>query len=142
MMTTEEFILRLLRVLALYVAALAWPICIFLVFRLFKDQIRGLLSQIKNVSWQGLEASFGDRVVKLESKLSKATRDKINSSNKKSALPLLSDTQREAIQQLALTSPRAAIVEAWLYVEASVFDLLKRKGLLPEQRRVSLRETS
>jgi hypothetical protein len=140
-MPTKEFAIALLNATSPFVAATAWPICIFFVFWLFREQLRELLAQIKNLKWQGIEASFGEQVQILEGSAPAAIL-KAKTTTHKSNIPSTTPTieQKQAILEIAKASPRAAIVEAWLYVEASVFDLLKRRNLLPDQRTVSIRE--
>lgn len=93
------------------IEAVAWPIAAVWLGYLFHGDVRSLLSRISHVKYGDAEATFevgvediGARIPQLPSPQKTAYIEPLNK-------------REESLLTLAQTSPRAAILEAWLEVE-------------------------
>jgi hypothetical protein len=105
----KEFIVEI-------VAALAWPAAIAFIAYLFRRQLGNLIKSVRTVKYMGAEAEFGDSVEEGE-----ALAEQV---------PLPPATpEAEELEDIERLPPRAAVLEAWLEVEAELQDLADRVGL-------------
>lgn len=102
------------------VKALAWPFATVWISYLFRTEIRGLFSRMSHLKFHELEANFNEDVSKIEREIRKVESLK--------AVPQELDTPsslEDSLHRIAVVSPRAAILEAWLSVEES----LRKNGI-------------
>jgi len=106
------------------IKALAWPLTVFFLVLILRNQITGVFSRLSHLKYKDLEAKF-----EFEKDLDKAEE-------KSSSLPVLTEEQLgykdenyERLLEIAKFSPRAAILEAWIEVERAVMMLVQDLGL-------------
>ena len=117
-----------LQFIAAVVDSVVWPIVVIAVFLLLKNQLPILFPFVERLKYKGLEVEFRESVQQL-------------SEQSHSALPALvfdeqTDEPRNRLYALAEVSPRSAILEAWLEVEAAAAKSLqiKEPSLAPKVR--------
>jgi hypothetical protein len=112
--------------IAKLVEFLAWPGAVVLIVLVLKKEIQRLLNLLRKVKAGPVEAEFEAGVEKLEQRVVETPGE-----------PLEYDAQRARKQELmrvAEASPRAAVLEAWRDVEASVLKLVDAKAIyVPEK---------
>ena len=100
-MSVLEFIVAL-------IDSLAWPLAVVVLFVLFRGQIVALLSLLRRIKYGDLDVYFSEQLEEVESQV-----QSIPTGNH---VPAVDDRIRE----IASISPRVAIIESWLTVEAAV----------------------
>lgn len=93
---------------------IAWPVAIIWVAFLFKTQVRQLIDRISQVKYGGVEANFNAILAAAEATSFKIEKD--SPSNPASTHPELA-SKLDQLRRIAIISPRAAIMEAWLLIE-------------------------
>jgi hypothetical protein len=95
--------------------ALAWPVTVLLILLLIRRPLLEYIPFVRRLRYGDLELDFEREVVQLSAKASRA-------------LPS-SEGARPRLTQTAYISPRAAVLEAWLELEAVAMEASKRHGL-------------
>ncbi|HHF3031622.1 TPA: hypothetical protein ACPJ1C_000781 [Vibrio diabolicus] len=108
------------------VDSVAWPVLILILSVMFKRSLGVLTERVSKFKYKDVEANFGQELQKIEGKAKNLP--------KHSATSIYHDkeywekmtirgvcTQWEQIKRIADTSPKAAILEAWLDVDIAVF---------------------
>lgn len=108
--------------IAAIVAALAWPIGLVLTAAVLRQPIRELVAILTRLKYGDLELSFGEKSLK---RLEKRAAEAIPPAPT-TTVPALSISSELA--KLAETSPRAAIIEAWIRVSNAAVAALKARG--------------
>ncbi len=106
MLGWKEFIVRI-------VEALAWPAVVLVMFWFLRRQIADLIRRMKRFGWRDVEAEFAESLVEAEREIAEADLP---------ANPLTEDrmARRQDLVKLAETSPRTAVIEAWLDLESAL----------------------
>ncbi|MBW3587898.1 MAG: hypothetical protein KY429_00570 [Actinobacteria bacterium] len=118
-----------LEFIASLVESLAWPIVVVLILILFRNPVTDLIPLVRRIKYKDLELEF-ERT--LAEATQKAQREQLPITR-----PSLAERYDENLTRLvwvAEVSPRAAILEAWLEVEASAAEAAVRFGLRLEPR--------
>ena len=117
-----------LQFIAAVVDSVVWPITVIAVFLFLKRQFPVLFPFVKRLKYSGIEVEFRESVQQL-------------SEQSRAALPALAsgeqpDESRNRLYAIAEVSPQAAILEAWLEVEAAAADTvqIKEPSLAPKVR--------
>ena len=100
-MSVLEFIVAL-------IDSLAWPLAVVVLFVLFRGQIVALLSLLRRIKYGDLDVYFSEQLEEVESQV-----QSIPTGNQ---VPEVDDRIREVVR----ISPRLAIIESWLAVEAAM----------------------
>ena len=100
---------------------LAWPLAIVTIALVFRPQIRALLSRIKR-------GKFGPAEFVFEEEIKELAEERSLLANQNPSQPPLAPVETASVS-LAAANPRAAILEAWIGVEASVNQLVKTTTL-------------
>jgi uncharacterized protein YutE (UPF0331/DUF86 family) len=118
------FTVELVKAIASMIAAFAWPTSIFLIVWLFRGKLNELLPQLilKHKDWQ---ISFGLAKAEEEAKKLPAA------STDPKAQPTLQEKMH--LEQLAIQSPRAAILAAGANVDKAVNQFAEAVGLSKSQ---------
>lgn len=95
--------------------ALAWPLAVVIILLIVRKPLINLIPFLQRLKYKDLELDFGRKVQELAAK---ATGE----------LPS-SEGARPNLTQIAYISPRAAVLEAWLELEAVAMDASKRHNL-------------
>jgi len=91
------------------VDALAWPVTVLLLARLFRSELRGVLTRLSRLKYKGVEATFERELEAIEAE--------VEAIPGRRALPPSADVDDDRVLRLAAISPRASITEAWREVE-------------------------
>lgn len=105
--------------IASLIESLAWPVTLFLILFLFRKQVAGLLPLLRRLRYKDFELAFEKQV---EEAQAKADREHLPQARE------LED-ELDSLVEIAFVSPRAAILEAWLKVEAAAAEAVSRHGL-------------
>lgn len=105
-------------VLVQLVEALAWPITTICIVLILRGKINDLIMRMRSFKYSGGEAQFDAAMVEAQVEVAGLQLDQ------KLAHPSAeTQSQREHLRQLAQTSPRAAILEAWLLLEKTANEI-------------------
>lgn len=97
--------------------ALAWPVVAVVIILIVRRPLLAMLPLVRRLRYGSLELDFGRRVHELAAEVDKE-------------LPAVADEPlAERLAQLARLSPRAAVLEAWLALEAAAAEASRREGL-------------
>jgi len=105
------------------ISALAWPAVVVVAAYFLRDPVKSLIKLITKLKYGELELSFERKIEKLEQSASGVLPPDTAPANQQKAL------LSPEIAALAESSPRAAIVEAWIQVSNAAIQALKRKGV-------------
>jgi hypothetical protein len=111
-MDVKSFIVELTK-------ALAWPLTLLGLVLAFRKQLLQLLHQLTNLKYDKFEFQFGKEVAAVE----RQAQASFPPVPQKSGL----EAVREKLIKLAMTSPEAAIIEAWRYLEGELLELVARR---------------
>jgi hypothetical protein len=102
--------------------AISWPAAIVTAVFIFRDPLLKLLRELKRLKWKNVEVEFDKEVKKAKAELSDIQR--VTASEE-----YISDDYETRLLSLLETSPKAAVLEAWLQVEREAYGLLKNKNV-------------
>src|SRR5262249_50169356 len=109
--------------------AIAWPAVVFAIGLLFRTEIRHALGRLSHLKYRDIEASFKEELRSVEAE-SRLIETSLPTGPKTKMVPGPEAVEaRDRLLSLAAISPRAAITEAWLEVEASVQSLAEDQGI-------------
>lgn len=107
--------------------SLAWPIAIIWLGYVFRSKIRQLISRMSHLKYKDIEAKFEKELKEAEMEAN-VLKSKINKKWENAYARGLF-TQYEQLERIAEVSPRAAILEAWIDVEAAVSAASENAGI-------------
>lgn len=99
------------------VESLAWPIAICILAFMLKADLGRALSNIRKLKYKGTEIDFGKEM--------KDTSTVATQTGELKNIDIPSDSSDE----LALLSPRGAVIESWLNIEKSLYEFALRHGI-------------
>jgi hypothetical protein len=105
--------------IAAIVKAVAWPLTVLGIFFVLRRPLMGLFPLIARLKFRDLELDFGRRLAEVRAEAAALPAARSPESN----LP-----GDDALQQLAAAAPRAAILEAWLRLEAAALAAARQQG--------------
>jgi len=100
-------------------AALAWPLTLVAIFLALRRPLRDLIPLLARLKYKDLELDFGRRLAEASAEVAA-----LPALRAPGALPAGDDP----LIGLAAAAPRAAILEAWLRVEAAALAAARRRG--------------
>ena len=103
--------------------AISWPAAIVIAVLIFRDPLLKLLRELKRLKWKDVEVEFDKEVKKAKAELPEIQR--VTASEKY----IGDDDYESRLLSLLETSPKAAVLEAWLQVEREAYGLLKNKNV-------------
>ena len=100
---------------------LAWPLTALVIVLVLKRPLRDLIPAIKKLRYKHLEIEFNESVRRLSSRFQRVV----------AVVPKPPEQQhvRGRLRQLADISPRAAILESWLHLEAAATEAIEKLKL-------------
>lgn len=119
-----DIILELIKCFAAMAAACAWPLTVVLLVVALKSPLLNLIRDIRRFRYGKFEAVFGKEVRRLEQRADEAELPSVGRMEEE-----LQPERASSLYRLAETSPRAAIIEAWLLVEDALREVAMRLGL-------------
>jgi hypothetical protein len=108
-----------LEFIANIVGSLAWPAVFIAVFYFLREPVENLLPLLQRLKYKEIELEFNRRVEEVRAEVVQELPPL------PTAAPAQTDELTKAAR-LAETSPRAAVLEAWLSVEMAAFDAARR----------------
>jgi hypothetical protein len=107
------------------VEALAWPAVVVSVLLIVRKELPAIARSLRKLKFKDVEVEFGEAAKAVAAETKQAVPPP------KPDVKVLGDTQDSAtarLEAIAELSPRAAILEAWLRVEAAAADLIRKQG--------------
>lgn len=115
------------------VSALAWPVTIFIIIVLLRKPLKELLPRLLKLKYKDLELSFDKELKEAIEKADTTALPKVDDLVVDSAII----EKRKRLFVLARNYPRAAILEAWLELEASIGNALYAQNITTKNERTS-----
>lgn len=106
------------------VEILVWPVTVVVLLYLLRKDLSGLLSRLASLKYKDVEAIFRDELRQAE-----AQAEHIRTGETQAEPTAPPKTIYEQLLRVADISPRAAIAEAWRYVEAAAVKATQTAGL-------------
>jgi len=106
------------------VEILVWPVTVVVLICLFRRDLSGLLTRLASLKYKDVEAIFRDELPQAE-----AQAEYVRIGETQAEPVALPQTIYEQLLRVADISPRAAIAEAWRYVEAAAVKAAQTAGL-------------
>lgn len=122
--------------------SIAWPAAVIWLGYLFRSDLRKLLGRVTSLKYKDVEASFEKELAAAEEEARKALPKKekpLSLADEEPVYPPPYDERYERLLRIADESPRAALLEAWVEVEASLSEAAERNGI-QNTRRISPRK--
>ncbi|HFQ5008729.1 TPA: hypothetical protein ACG1TX_004191 [Vibrio vulnificus] len=110
--------MKKLEFVASIIDSLAWPVTVFLCILILKEPMGKLLGRVSKFKYGEIEAEFQERLEKLVA-FEQSEEIKVNADTAEASVYL---------EDLAETSPRAAVLEAWLKVQKATSAFCIAKG--------------
>ena len=112
-----------LQFIAAVVGSLAWPLTLIVGFFILKSHLSALFPFVERLRYKDFELDFRKSLQDLS--------EKSRSALPTAELAVQADTtsSRNKLYSLAEISPRSAILEAWLQVEAAAAEIIQRRSL-------------
>ena len=110
-----------------FIEAVIWPILLFWIIFYFKLEIRVLIRSISRVKLKDLELQFENNLSEVEKNIGDIASRTLSKEAAEVEIKI-SSISNEKLSKLADSSPRTAILEAWVGVESTIQDIA---GLLP-----------
>jgi hypothetical protein len=111
--------------IAKLVEALAWPLVVAGMLLYLRKELPTILRSLRKLKFKDVEMEFGEAAIAL------AVETRRVMPSPKPDLKVMGEPENGAADRLdaiAELSPRAAILEAWLMVESSAADLIRKRG--------------
>ena len=111
------------------IETLAWPGVVLISVYLLRKPITELIPQLKKLKYKELEMEFNHELEAL-SKKSQESRARVEIEAPK-------EEEDYYLQQVKEVSPRAAIMESWLELEATAISTAQHFKITPEKKRIN-----
>lgn len=108
------------------VAALAWPATLLIFFFIIRKELPAIAKSLRRFKYKDVELEFGETAKAIAGEVKEVVPET------KPNIMIAGHSKPESqarLEQFAEISPRAAILEAWLQVEAAAADVLRKKGI-------------
>jgi hypothetical protein len=120
-MEIGDLIVRILEVIA-------WPITIIVIVLVFKGQLGRIILSLSKLRFKDIEVEFGKELKDAES-IAKELRLPKPAEVRRVKEPLTITPVYDRLRQVAEISPRAAVTEAWMIVEAATTEAARAQGI-------------
>lgn len=108
------------------IAAVAWPATVLIVIWLVRKELPAIVRSLRRFKYKDVELEFGESAKAVAEQVKEA----LPPSGEAPILPAQSTTDARArLQAIAEIAPRAAILEAWLLVEAAAADVIRKRNV-------------
>lgn len=111
------------------VAALAWPMAVFLVVILLRREIAKLLGTLIRLKWKDFEAEFHQEFKELDAAAKRLPPAEAAAGGAREAASLTATGGKDTIQELARISPPAALLASWTKVEEAIVRAVNRLSI-------------
>lgn len=110
------------------VESLAWPSLFLMVLLIIRKELPEIARSLRRFKYKDVELEFGESAKAIASE----TKEAIPNPADDVLIPVESKVNAESrLESIADIAPRAAILEAWLLVEAAAADVIQKKNLSP-----------
>jgi hypothetical protein len=116
-------------------SSFAWPLAAIWISYIFRAELRSLLGRMSTFKYKEMEAKFERDIATAKAQSSRLEPSKTKIWNDATLSGVL--TTYELFQRIAATSPRAAIIEYWIDLEAAISAAAKKAKI--EERSVTKR---
>lgn len=114
--------------------ALVWPITVVIIIFLFRKQISNIILNLSKLRYKDFEAEFGRDLQVAESKAEQLELPSPETL-RQDIEPITLASSYDRLFELATLSPRAAVTEAWLRVEAAIDEVARALEFKPSPLR-------
>jgi hypothetical protein len=112
------------------VDSLAWPAVIIAVVLAFKQPLSRLIPNLRELQYKDLRVDFGKRLEQIEAEADRAQLpEQAEVAETTQATDAYPRTFQDYVARIAETSPRAAIAEAWRFVETALLQVAEEQDL-------------
>jgi hypothetical protein len=108
------------------IESLAWPSVPIAVLLIIRKELPTIAKSIRRFKYKDVELEFGESAKAVASETKAVLPEPTNNAQLPSEQKSTAESRLEAIAEIA---PRAAILEAWLLVEAAAADVIQKKNL-------------
>lgn len=108
------------------IEAIAWPGTAIFFFAIVRKELPAIAKSLRRLKYKDMELEFGAATQAIASEVKQAVPSPEKEISLSGHPQATAQAKLEAIAELA---PRAAILEAWLQVEAAAADVIRSKGL-------------
>lgn len=113
------------------IEALAWPGAVLAVLILIRKELPAIARSLRRLKYKDLELEFGEGAKAVATEV----KEVIPAPVEPTLLPAQSsDNARARLVEISEIAPRAAILEAWLLVEGSAADVVRKKNVAHSSR--------
>lgn len=121
----------LLAFFASLVSSLAWPVTIVVVVLALRRPIAHLLPELRELHYKDIRVEFGRKLEEIEAQVNRAQLPEGSGELSVPTSNSYPKTFQEYVARIAEISPRAAIAEAWRFVEGGLHEIAKQHDLPP-----------
>jgi len=119
-----------MEILSNLIIGIAWPIAIVWIALSFRDEVRLLLGRVSTLKYKEMEAKFERTLSATKKQVKQLSNEERENWDKGKIKGVL--TTHELFQRIAKTSPRAAIIEYWVDLEAAISFAAEKAGIKKE----------
>lgn len=110
------------------IEAIAWPGTVIILLTVVRKELPAIAKSLRRFKYKDIELEFGAATQAIADEVKRA----VPSPEKEVTLSGHPQAAAQArLESIAELAPRAAILEAWLQVEAAAADVIRTKGLAP-----------
>jgi hypothetical protein len=106
------------------IASIAWPATILLLLVLVRKELPKIARSLKRLKYKDIELEFGEVAKVIANEVKEAVPEAKDNAQLAGHPSVM---ERRRLESIAEISPRAAILEAWLQVEASAVKLIQKR---------------
>lgn len=108
------------------IESLAWPSVLIVVLLIIRKELPAIAKSLRRFKYKDVELEFGESAKAVANETKAVLPEPTNNAQLPIEQKLAAESRLEAIADIA---PRAAILEAWLLVEAAAADVIQKKSL-------------
>lgn len=116
------------------IEAIAWPVILVVFIFLFRPQIVRILERLSKIKYKDLEVVFDEKLKDAEF-IAKEINIPQPEVIRSTIEPVIQTSLYDSLNEIAAHSPRAAVTEAWLNIEAASQEAASALEMEPRKRR-------
>lgn len=118
-----------------FLEVLVWPVTVIILMLVFRSQIAAVILRLSKLKYRDLEVEFGKELRKAEQSAQEVQLPSLQVLAQVPE-PAVFTSSYDRLFDLTPSSPRAAIMEAWLRVEAAADEVARELEIQPMARRL------
>ena len=107
------------------ISTLAWPVTLIILFFIIRKELPKIAGSLRKVKYKDVELEFGAAI----KAVAEDVKDSVPLTQSKDIAGKSTNEIKSRLDAVAEIAPRAAILEAWIQVEAAAADVINKKGL-------------